>query len=160
MKKERIEWRKEFGIQRHNHNFYTVYRNIRSRCYNSKSHNYGRYGARGVTVCERWLNGFKNFKEDMFPSYKKGLSIERIDNTKGYSPENCRWATSKEQTRNRRSNISLTYNGKTQCVMDWVNELGLHYYTVYQRLKREMPIERILSVSSLNTGINIQNNSK
>lgn len=77
-----------------------------NRCYNRKALRYNLYGARGITVCDRWRSGFENFLTDMgLP--KPGLSLDRIDNEKGYYPENCRWTTQKQQNRNMRSNRKI-----------------------------------------------------
>ena len=93
------------------------------RCLNPKNRMYSYYGARGIGVCERWLV-YANFLADM-DERLEGMTLERRDNSKGYSPENCYWATRKEQMRNTRWNRMLTFDGRTQCVSAWVEETGL-----------------------------------
>lgn len=113
---------------------YKSWESMIRRCTNPSDNNYHRYGNRGITVCERWLNSFENFLEDMgeIPS---GCQIDRINNNKGYCKSNCRWATRKQQARNRHSNNLKTYNGKTQCIAAWAEETGIHRGTIMKRLK-------------------------
>ncbi|MDU0485545.1 hypothetical protein [Staphylococcus haemolyticus] len=93
--------RKRCGMKKTNHILYDRYAKIIDRCYNSSSQRYKYYGGRGIKVCKRWLDSFDNFLEDMEGTFKPGLEIDRIDNNKGYSPENCRWVTHSENMLNR-----------------------------------------------------------
>jgi hypothetical protein len=102
------------------------------RCYRQEDKRYGNYGGRGITVCERWHDP-NNFIQDMAGGYQKGLQIERNDNSKEYSPENCRWATRKEQGRNKRNNVLLTMDGETHCVSEWAEITGIPFGTIWDR---------------------------
>lgn len=83
------------------HRLYDTWKHMIQRCTNNKDKTYKNYGARGITVCKEWLD-IKNFIDDMYPTYQEGLSIDRIDNDKGYYKDNCRWADSITQARNTR----------------------------------------------------------
>lgn len=105
------------------------------RCTNTNEADYHNYGGRGITVCDRWKK-FANFLEDMGnpPTHKH--SIDRINNNKGYYKSNCRWATSKQQTRNTRRNHVISYSGKTQCITDWAKDLNMSLETLTARINR------------------------
>lgn len=109
--------------------------------------NYALYGARGITICDEWLNNPEAFYVwAVGHGYTDNLTIDRIDNNKGYSPENCRWSTIKEQANNRRSNINITYKGRTQTLKQWCEELGLLYVPTYKRIAlRHWDVERAFS---------------
>lgn len=120
---------------------------IRRRCLNPNYKYFYLYGERGISVCEEWLgkDGQKNFREwAVNNGYEKGLTIDRIDNNKGYSPDNCRWVTAKEQSYNRRSNKLITIHGKTQTVTEWAKEAGIPIGTLQNRLKYGWEEDRLL----------------
>lgn len=102
------------------------------RATNCNSPHYKNYGGRGIGVCERWLN-FKNFLEDM-GDRPIGMSLDRIDNNKGYLPDNCRWATRKQQQNNRRNNKVYTINGITKNQSQWLEHFGIKYSTFSMRV--------------------------
>jgi hypothetical protein len=109
---------------------YNIWIGMRKRCSDVKDRIYHRYGGVGISVCERW-NRFENFLEDMGDS-GENMSIDRIDNKLGYSPENCRWATQKQQMRNTTVNRLLSFRGKTQSLAAWADEIGCSYRFLYR----------------------------
>lgn len=124
---------------------YHVWETIRLRCNNPKNKKYYMYGARGIKVCDEWFNDFLTFREWAIKSgYKQGvgLSIDRINNNGNYEPSNCRWVDRKTQQRNTRRNRFITFNGKTQTLIDWCEELNLPYKTINSRLLSGWTIER------------------
>jgi len=114
------------------------------RCYNPNGTKYADYGGRGITVCDRWLK-FENFYADM-GDRPEGMEIDRFpDNDGNYEPGNCRWATRPEQMRNTRANRMITFQGRTQCLTDWANEIGVGCSTICTRLARGWSLERALT---------------
>jgi hypothetical protein len=114
---------------------YVIWKTMRARCGNTYSPGYAGYGARGITVCPEWDSSFEKFLADMGPR-PEGMSIERIDNTRGYEPGNCKWATNGEQCRNRRSTHLITHQGRTQCRADWAKELGIPPAMLKRRIEK------------------------
>jgi hypothetical protein len=119
--------------------FYRVWVNMKSRCNNPNIYNYHRYGGRGINVCKKWET-FDGFIEDMFESYVEtdrkggnGLYIERIDNDKGYSKANCKWATMKEQANNTSQSKRYSWHGKKKTLAEWADYLGIKPSTLRQR---------------------------
>lgn len=110
---------------------YTIWQGIKARCYNPHEPRYERYGGRGITVCDEWKNNFKQFCEwSMKNGYSNELTIDRIDNDKGYSPDNCRWATNKEQSNNRSTNINIKIGNATKTLTEWCEIFELDSKTV------------------------------
>jgi hypothetical protein len=120
---------------------YYSWRNMHRRCTNPEDQAYSNYGERGIAVCERW-ESYDLFLEDM-GSPGPGMSLDRIDNGKGYFPENCRWATVREQLNNQRRNVSIECGGLKMTIGQWATHLGLQYATLYKRLERMGPEEAL-----------------
>lgn len=130
-----------------NTRLYRVWQSIKSRCYYNKNNRYKDYGKRGIKVCDEWLNDFQAFYDwAMSNGYNDSLTIDRIDVNGNYEPNNCRWATSKEQQRNKRNNKNYTINGETHCLSEWCEILKLNYNTVSTRLHRNYTIEKALEL--------------
>lgn len=128
---------------------YTSYKEMMDRCYNVKSDEYHNYGGRGIFVCDRWKEGFKNFIDDMGLKPSKDYSIERVDNNGIYEPTNCKWADDFEQANNTRRNKFLTFNSKTQTHAQWSRELNIPETTIKSRRQRGLTVEEILFTSPL-----------
>lgn len=113
---------------------YQVWRDIKKRCLNKTSSDYHNYGGRGISICNEWKNSFESFYKWAIKSgYSNNLTIDRIDNSGDYCPENCRWVSRQIQCNNTRRNHFITYNGETHTLSDWCKILGLNYYTVRRR---------------------------
>lgn len=127
---------KENKLTKDHRGAYNSWESARKRCASNKGNSYKNYKARGIKVCDRWkgIGGFERFLEDM-GDRPEGFTIERIDNDKGYSPENCRWATKKEQMRNLRKTIFIEIDGKEVKLIDYCEELGIDYQITRRRLK-------------------------
>ena len=115
-----------------------------SRCRNPRNNKFASYRGRGITVCKRW-HSFAAFLEDMGERPSTKHSIDRIDPNGNYEPGNCRWATSREQNRNRRDNRLFTLHGETLCLAEWAERIGSHGTTITDRLARGWSIELALT---------------
>lgn len=116
-------------------NFYWTWQRIKQRCLNKNNKDYKYYGARGITVCKKWED-FEGFMEDMLEDYLKAegiVSIDRIDNNKGYSKENCRWTSALVQSLNRRNVNLLEFNGEKLTLRQWADKVGVKDSTMKQR---------------------------
>lgn len=101
---------------------------------NPKDSCYANYGGRGITMCDRWRESYAAFMGDMGPRPSLDYSVERINNDGPYSPENCRWATDREQSNNRRNNHRITLNGTTKTLVEWARSIGISTGTITRRL--------------------------
>ena len=128
---------------------YQIWASMIQRCTNPNHPAYARYGGRGITVCERWLHSFENFYEDMKDRPSEKHTLDRLDNSKGYSPENCAWKTYKEQARNRRSNRILSHGGENLVVAAWTERNGLADSTIRKRLDNGWTIEEAVTTPSM-----------
>lgn len=113
---------------------YASWVDMKTRCTNPAATGYQYYGGRGIAVCQRWLDSFDAFLEDM-GECPAGLTIDRIDSNKNYEPGNCQWATMTQQARNRRSSRMISHDGRTQCLAAWSEETGIPKSTISNRLR-------------------------
>jgi hypothetical protein len=135
MKHIKKDWRStpvKHGLRQHP--VYIVWDAIKQRCDNPNHKSYKIYGGAGIKLDSRWYD-FGVFFKEFGNGYKKGLSIDRIDNTKGYCPGNVRWADAKQQARNTRRNLIIEYRGEHKSLAEWCEILNLKYDTVYMRIK-------------------------
>jgi len=126
---------------------YHTWRGILDRCHNPNSVAYEKYGAVGIFVCERWRKDFGAFLSDM-GERPDGMTIERKNNALGYSPDNCLWATRKEQANNKSNNRRLTLHGTTLTMSQWSERLGINYSIIQSRLERGWDDEKTLTFKS------------
>lgn len=118
---------------------------MRGRCLHKSYDNFKNYGGKGVKIYKEWLI-FENFKKWALENgYNEILTLDRIDNSKDYEPNNCRWVSMKEQENNRTNNRKLFYNGEYKTVSEWANYLGFNNKTLFTRLKRGWSVERTLA---------------
>lgn len=122
------------------------------RCEHPRHHAYDQYGGRGITVCKRWRESFELFLQDMCRRPSPDHSIERIDNNCGYDPSNCRWATRKDQQRNKRSNRILVFSNESLCVTEWSEKTGIPRRIIFDRLRRGWTTQQALTVPVKRTG--------
>lgn len=119
---------------------YKIWSRMIWRCERPNYKYFKDYGGRGIAVCSDWHN-FKLFKEWANNNgYSEYLSLDRIENDKGYSPDNCRWATAKQQANNRRNNVKVFYQGEERTIAEWADKFGFNYPRFYQALKRGQTI--------------------
>jgi len=117
---------------------YRCWAEMISRTTNPARKDFPRYGGQGVTVCAQWRESFEAFFSYIGPKPTPQHSIDRIDNSRGYEPDNVRWATIEEQNQNKRNNVNLTINGETHCVSKWAEISGVHVETIRSRLRTGM----------------------
>lgn len=120
---------------------YRVWISMRSRCRNPNDRAYPNYGGRGIKVCERWED-YSTFLSDMGLPPDERMQIDRTDNNGNYEPGNCKWVYQLDNLNNRRNNVRIEYNGRTQTIAQWAAELGIHYRTLNNRINRGWSVER------------------
>lgn len=131
---------------------YEIWCGIKRRCKDSSRKDYEIYGGRGIEVCEEWDKSFNKFYNWAIKNgYDDTLTIERIDVNGDYTPQNCTWATKKEQANNKRNNILLTYDNKTQTISQWANELNINETTLRNRIQRGWPECKVFEKASTRT---------
>lgn len=122
---------------------WSTWKSMKSRCQKENDKCYKDYGARGITVCERWNNSFIDFVSDMGKKPSSLHTLDRINNNGNYEPKNCKWSTMTEQCRNRRNNIFITHNDRTLILAEWARELNINHNTLIYHLKRKSIAEII-----------------
>lgn len=139
-KEHLIEYNTKHGLS--NSPLYIIYQGMMSRCYNPDLDGYHRYGGRGIKVCDEWLSDIENFiKWGKESGFKKGLTLDRIDNDGDYEPSNCRWVTSKIQSRNTVRNNRYSIENETRTLIEWCELHSINYRTVKSRLSRGWSFE-------------------
>lgn len=125
---------------------YRIWVSMKNRCQNPNNYSYHNYGGRGITVCKEWQH-YESFAEwALSHGYTDELLIERNDNNGPYCPENCRWATRKEQNCNTRQNHWLTYDGRTMTISQWAEATGLSQSAIFCRIQKGWSVEKTLTV--------------
>lgn len=137
--------------QSHTSEFH-IWQGMKARCYNKMSHAFDDYGGRGIVVCNEWINSFETFFKEMGPRPSPLHSLDRIDNNLGYSKQNCRWATQKQQCRNKRINNNYTHNGVTKCLKEWAEFYTIPYKLLWRRLKHGWSFEEAIIDERLPNG--------
>lgn len=130
---------------------YRIWKGIRRRCNNKNEQWYHRYGGRGIKVCKQW-NNFENFYQDMGSRPNSDFWIERINNNGNYEPTNCRWATKKEQQRNRSSNRKYIINNEEKTLVEWCEIYKKSYHLVKLRIRRGWNPKEALETKIINRG--------
>ena len=123
---------------------------IKRRCTDPRSENWSMYGGRGIQICESWSKSFENFLSDMGEPPTPKHQIDRIDNNGHYSPDNCRWVTSRDNCRNTRRNIYLSHNGEKLLLLEWADKLNVPVKTLYNRCRKGWSHEKILFYGNSN----------
>lgn len=126
------------------HPDFQVWVDMNKRCHGSDPGLIKNYKDRGISVCEQWRKDPAQFFKDMGPR-TKGMTLERVDNSKGYSPENCVWASMKTQQNNKRTNVVLELHGRRMTISQWANELGMSKNTIWFRVKRGLSHKEVLT---------------
>lgn len=130
----------------------SIFHNMKTRCYNPNSKFYKWYGAKGITICNEWLESYNVFEKWAIENgYSDSLTIDRIDSEKGYEPSNCRWVTRQEQANNRNSNHLISFNNEQHSIADWAKITGISHTALKQRIAAGWTIEEALTTPQYST---------
>lgn len=131
---------------------YNIWRSMKKRCYLKSNASYKHYGARGIKVCDEWLNPDTFYKWAINNGYDKGLTIDRIDSNGNYEPNNCRWTDWVTQENNRRNNKYITYKGETKTMSEWAKYLNIDYHLIKSRLINGWTFEKAILTPNKSIG--------
>ena len=132
-----------------NSRIYRIWKKMKERCTNTNSNNYAHYGGKGIKICDEWLNDFTEFYNwSMANGYTDELTIDRIDVSGNYCPENCRWVDMKTQQRNRTNNIQIEYQGKKMCLSEVAEKLGVNQKMIQNRYRRGYSEREMLTLGT------------
>ena len=128
---------------------YRAYHDMKDRCYKPQKSNFKYYGGKGIKVCQEWLESYYTFYEwAMSNGYRQGLQIDRIDNSKDYCPENCRWSTKIEQENNKTTNVRIEFRGESHTISEWARIKGLTKGCLRTRLVKGWSTEKALTTKA------------
>ena len=129
-----------------NKRLYSIYKNMKNRCYNKNGQDYNYYGGKGVIICDEWINDYMNFKNWALKNgYSDNLTIDRINVNGNYEPSNCRWVDMKTQMNNTTQNHMITYNGEIKTMAEWSEILDIPYGVIKNAInKRKMSLDSFI----------------
>lgn len=133
------------------HPLWSVWRGMKERCLDENNKRFSDYGGRGIKICQRWLDSFQAFVEDM-GDRPAGHQLDRIDNDGNYEPGNCKWSTRSEQMLNRRNNHILEYRGERLTVSQWSEKLGMTFTALATRIRRGWTVEEAIETPCVPRG--------
>ncbi len=136
------EWNKTHGM--YGTSEYHSWQAMKQRCYNENKESYSYYGGRGIKVCDRWLNSFENFFEDMGFKTSPEHTLGRFDNNGNYEPDNCFWDTQEEQANNKSNTRKYYYNGEELSITQWARKLNISENVLKYRLNKNIPFEEAI----------------
>jgi len=149
--KERMRARAHANNFRHGHtrkglrsSTYASWQSMIQRCENTNMDSFTRYGGRGIKVCDRWRVSFNDFLKDMGERPSREYSVDRIDNSKGYDPSNCRWATRRQQCQNRASSRIITIGSESMCGAEWSRKSGIPYASMMSRIRKGWDVTKAI----------------